>query len=842
LKPPEHQLEREALRAVCEGLGYDGDLRQEDYPVWRGDLRGDIVCFTDPDRYDMATAAIVAGISSGDRGRERHFAVSNALAAPICVLQHEAAWEVWGIGAQRGEPARLSLTHDRPDEDPSVVRFLAPEALAAAKRDEIQLPLFDLDLGVLGSQREAAAAALDRRVKSTVAQLLRDPATAPSRQAETAARLVVQALSALAIRDKIVPDRNLASALAIVEERMADRAVVSPDEVTDVAEHLGAGLNFRALDPSLLGEVYERAILVPARRLQLGAYYTPPEVGRRILEHLPVESIEPEKRRFADPSCGSGTLLLAASDRLASALPVSTAKRDSHAYARDRLIGSDRDPFAVEITRLALFLQALPYGNGFHVERRDALAPIDASWPRPTFVVTNPPWKWERASGRRRQLADAFLRAIVHRVEPGGFIGCVLPASWLTSDTDRDSRAWLREAADVFEVWRLPMHTFRLAKMAPCVVFARVNVAPGTTYVFRNVWRSGRKNFLSGGSFDQSVISEYQGGTTELTPGNRLGEQLPGTVPLRSLAAVRDGAPTNDIAAVGAHGGDHLFLPEYGVVPPFGRVTHDVIRPCRYPEDFSKRGAGSRPDDYLHRKVLVSAMSTVDIPWRLRAFLDDVGVIPRNSMYSIVPRENTEAARLALLGILSSAFASLWIADRTATRMINASTLVELPVPPPDRWGPITRATERVVEAQGSPAKFTRAIEALEEAVLVAYDAPDDVRETVAATFAGTMAPEGVVRYPRIAEDDDAGPSPVDSAPGSVVAVADDRVQIHVPGVTSEEGTWIRLPGALPGWLARPDATFLVRGASAGLSNARYHYQEYSWMTLEDLLTEAAHG
>lgn len=149
MQPVMERFDRSALLEMCENLGYDEGLRQEDYPVWEGQLLGDVVCFTDRERWDMATTAIVAGTSSGDRGRQRHFKVCHALAAPFCVLQHEADWELWGMSAGDGQPSRLPTSADRPDQDAAVLRFLAPQTLAAAKRAAIQLSLFDFDLGAL---------------------------------------------------------------------------------------------------------------------------------------------------------------------------------------------------------------------------------------------------------------------------------------------------------------------------------------------------------------------------------------------------------------------------------------------------------------------------------------------------------------------------------------------------------------------------------------------------------------------------------------------------------------------------------------------------------------------
>lgn len=382
------------------------------------------------------------------------------------------------------------------------------------------------------------------------------------------------------------------------------------------------------------------------------------------------------------------------------------------------------------------------------------------------------------------------------------------------------------------------MYTFRTGKMAPCVVFAQVNPHDTATYVYRNVWGSDRDAFRDHGVASESSIVEQGDGGRAFTAASG-GALMPNTVALESIANIRDGAPTNNIANVGASGGSLRFLAKIKDVGPFGQVANDVLRPCRYPEDFSKRGEASRPDDYLHPKVLISAMSTPDVQWRLQVFLDELGVIPRNSMYSIVPHDNTAIARFALLGILSSAFASLWVADRTATRMINARVIGQLPIPTADKWDPIASVARRAVELRASGSDLTEAVHALEETVLDAYAAPRDVRLRIANAFGGIKAPEGVIRYKPHTVRQPASRPATDLAPGSTVAVANGEVKLHVPGHTDEDGSWMTLPPGLPGWLARPDSTFVVRGASSGLAQAHYYFQEYSWMTLDDLLADA---
>jgi hypothetical protein len=827
-------LERVELLGMCERLGYDETLREEDFPVWQEDLLAEVACFAASERKDMETATMVAGTAAGDRARDRHFAVARALAAPICLLRTREGWDVFSVRAGR-EPAKRLGDSSSPDRNPSLARFLAPSVLLAAKREMEQLSLLEIDVALLDTARGAAGRELDKRVRRVIAGLL--DTSADESAAEAAARVVVRALTALAARDKLTKDRSLASAFARIEELSPDHLQGSDRrEVAALAEELGQGLNFATLDPALLGDVYERAVLIPARRLDLGAYYTPPELGRRMINHMPIEHVAPTERCFLDPSCGSGTLLLSANDRLMASLLDEPDDRRRHDYAAERLVGADNDPFAVELARLALFLQAMPYGNGYRVEQRDALVARDEE-STATFTVSNPPWAFKRRDGTREQIADQFLRRLVQRTRVGGFLSCVLPVSWLTDDTSRASRRWLRERADVFEVWRLPTRSFRSSVMAPCVVFAHVGRPSTSAYVFRNVWNSGRDRFRDEGIADEVHMVALRDTQAPLT-ATWLDDlpELRDAMSLRDVAEIRDGAPVANINRLDKNG-PHRLLRRYGDVAPFGTVDESVLVRCRYPEDFSKRGDAASPHFYLQPKVLVSAISSVDVPWRLRAFLDPIGVIPRNSMYAVVPRERDDEALIAMLGVLSSAVASLWVAHGTTTRMVNARRLAGLPVPQRSTWPDLAEAARGVITAYVSGAPLEEAVRELDDTVFSAYGLPSSSRRLVARAMAGHKAPEGVVRFPPLPPPKENGASPILRA-GAVVDVREGEVRLDVPGLTKSGGEWIETPPHLLGWLARAGATFDVLVSGNRLADARFQFQDDSWMSFEQVLSD----
>ncbi len=100
----------------------------------------------------------------------------------------------------------------------------------------------------------------------------------------------------------------------------------------------------------LLGRVFHELLPFETRK-QLGAFYTKP-VAAEILAQI---GIRGSKRRVLDPSCGSGTLLVAAYHRLRE-LHADIIHRD---LVEELLNGVDIMPFAAHMTALNLTLQAV---------------------------------------------------------------------------------------------------------------------------------------------------------------------------------------------------------------------------------------------------------------------------------------------------------------------------------------------------------------------------------------------------------------------------------------------------------------------------------------------------
>jgi predicted RNA methylase len=160
---------------------------------------------------------------------------------------------------------------------------------------------------------------------------------------------------------------------------------------------------------------YACLVLSPARRRELGAFYTPPDVASRLVE-LALDGLGGlggldglgRAPKVCDPACGDGAFLIAAGAALVRrGLAPATV-------ARDLLWGCDIDPAAVAATR-----DAIVAWSGVdpvdHLLVADGLTMAQPWRGRFDAVVGNPPFlnQLERATVRRRPLPpdlDAIAR------------------------------------------------------------------------------------------------------------------------------------------------------------------------------------------------------------------------------------------------------------------------------------------------------------------------------------------------------------------------------------------------------------------------------------------------
>ncbi len=609
-------------------------------------------------------------------------------------------------------------------------------------------------------------------------------------------------------------------------------------------EELGRDVSYAGLDPTIVASVYESAILDTASRVDFGVYYTPPALASRILSQIPFEEIEPTRRHVLDPTCGSGTFLVAAYDRLRDIAPLELDLVEVHEDTSHRLAGIDIDPLAVEIARLALLLNAMPAGNGWRVERGDAL---DVRMPcTATVVISNPPWRDIRSDrGRRAQLADRFVKRMLAMVEPNGFLATVLPAGWLSSGTSKPVRREIEAECGLVEIWRLPQDTFPRVDVDVAVVLAQRD-RPAGSYVFRRVRRTSgwQARFLEQAcNAEEAYLADadrrLRADTWMHGPLDTHRALLSELPTLISIALIGKGpVPTPPVSERGGSG-DFSWLRRIEGARAYAPIPRSLLLPVRFPEEFNWRsGDGS---EYERPKVMVSGVRNPDIPWRLKVLPDlEGGIIPRESISIVVPDEPTPERVYALCALLGSSVASCWI-DTLSTRSIPIALLKTMPIPGPGAaWDDLAAAGARIVELAIQERLSSADLIAVDRLVVRAYGLPDDAFVRLAEHFAGVPAPEDDVRYqarPASADGDPKrGDHPSLRTFGTVLELASEQIRLWVSGVTPDDGEWRGLPRGFPGSQVQPGATFEVVLDGTDLDRARFEFQSEGYLDFDDFL------
>lgn len=828
------------LRGGFDALGYGSDLTRE--RVGATPIVLDLVAFASCHVQDMSTSALAG--ARADLGADRSIAdvldSARSIAAPAALVSDGHTMRLVAVSADRAGDTSIdefSVSELRPH----LGRFrhaLGPEVLGRAKQSRsVQLPLFPIDVRLLTETRGAVTERISSRVQSAFVR------AAEVAGVEAAPRAVVAALVALVVRDRYGFGSRPAAELAEASVRTLGlefswfpELVERAGEGTDAAlDELDVATDFSTLDSAVVSNLYEELLVTASSRAELGIHYTPFNLAEKIASAIPFEELDPDHRHVLDPTCGSGTLLLASHARLAAIAPGRWSEKDTHQRLRGSIRGWDIDPMAVEIARLCLVVHSLPFGNHWDVKQQNMFDGNEVTTDRPQVVVSNPPW--DVVKGKRKESAEVFLARMSALVGDGGFLACVLPAGWLTKPSSAASRRALGESFDVFEVWRLPRDVFRFARQPTAVVFARKE-RTGRPWLFRQVAPGRPKiaKFLETGEAAFARLSLSQ-------PEN--GERAALNV-FDSVAGFRDLPKLTSIAKVSAgvvlkkrsdmktvQRGGVLVFPRGEAVAPLSELTTGSL--VRVPNLAAAAVDSSYPGElsrFAAVKVLVPAQRFPDNAWRSRPLFDRTGCVPNESWQALIPTSGGDNACYALMALFASATVSTWFLFRSATRRMSVRDYEDLPVP-----GSISVLSKRL-------SRFGRRIVAgdrehqlfaeLDEEVETLYELNDRTRAVIRTFVEGQMAPEGNVRYAERSHPLAAADSGLTRS-GAVLTVEADKVCLWADDL-SHEGIWVPLPHRIPGWICEAGATFEVVGTD--LATAEYRLHRTSYMSEHALLTQ----
>ncbi|MCP3997921.1 MAG: N-6 DNA methylase [bacterium] len=624
---------------------------------------------------------------------------------------------------------------------------------------------------------------------------------------------------------------------------------------------LGIGVTFALMDYHHIGQIYERMAHkeeekdTPHSRtsehragLLLQQHYTPTVLADRLLEHLPLERLRPESRLIFDPAAGSGSLLLAATRRLASMPDLPSRPAEKTGYLGTRIVGNDIDPQAELLTALKYFIihesEQVPFPRPRFLARDYNSLGVEELErrlvQRPTVLVANPPFG-ESGAKKDVQLAAQFVDKALDWMRPGDIFGFVLPQIFLHSTWQGcgTARKQLLKTCRLLEVWELPEKAVGLAaQQATCVLMgicgrARQSPIKARTIVSRKKAR-------------EKVSRGYLGVGHLVLPTDDE------TAAISAIPAIEVTAPTIRL--------DALFFPFIGVTlspsfPPIPVVEKGIEcrrlwkssfrQPGRFWADpegvpldqrwirYVREGLDSptveqqreylkRPE-WAHRrlfglpKLLISRSTNRDARDPLAATWDTTGFTPNNDIYCLVTRWQATEHGLALppvedvppgwqsltdedqllwlLGLLSSDLVNEMVLASRSVRHVKLDPIRELQLP--------ARIDEELI------ALVRQMIDRDQDRQMI--PAPDRLREELNTRVEALYGRPARPRLARVGLSEDfeswqeEQKRPYEIVTGQVLEVlstgANSRIRLFLSGLDDEEEEAdLPLPPELPGW------------------------------------------
>jgi methylase of polypeptide subunit release factors len=807
-----------SLIGLLNDFGYGSELIDRDVaaPGQSTKDRLEAVAFTRAAPHDLRTSAIAIGSSETSHVGD-FLELCRAIAAPFALFGEVSEDVLYRVGATASTDEavhRFGRDAGRAQVVTKFSRLLDPAALQRAKSGTRQLTLFPVDVRLLERARLRSVGSLRERLEAAFALTLESDI-----EPHDAAQIVINGLTCVVVSHKYrtgasTPVQMVASALQrhgsyfdVLAQWESDR----PDIVERVLNELSSSLDYGALDARSLNAGFEQLFMNSKLRKELGVFYTPPEFANRILDSLPIEELPPDDRCVFDPACGSGNLLLATQERLEALAPGSWDTRRTHDWLKTHLIGSDVDSVAVLLAKHSLLVSALPLGNTWRVEQVDFMRDQPRIDPRPTLIVSNPPWAL--AQGTRDEQATKFLHKATGILADGGFLACILPVSWLSTAANKHSRGSVNETLDIFEVWRLPRDMFSHARVGCAVVFGQKRPSQArnlVAYTWVGAGAPNRKAFLDHGTPTYRKLIPAPAGSTSFTwgPLDDFLARHPAESTLQAIASIESGIVQRGTPTAQAKREDRVpFIARGTQLPILGVVPESAIT---WLDADAEEVLGSAEKAERLRsmtpKVLLQADRFPDNPWRARPVLDLIGIVPVGLWHVAVLRDRTTAD--ALMAYFASASVACWFHTHAGKR-ITVAQLKDLPLP--SGWEAARRELAQLGRRLTKNAPSPELMTSIDAAVHGAFGYGRRVARYLEEMVAGFEAPEGAVRYrvkrPQPATTSDATPARA----GAVLEQKGTRLRVWVVD-GDDDGKWTDLPVHMPGWLATADATFDLEG------------------------------
>jgi len=452
-----------------------------------------------------------------------------------------------------------------------------------------------------------------------------------------------------------------------------------------------------------------------------------------MLEAIPIEILAPNDILIWDGTCGTGTILMAALERLRHVVEHTTTEKMGK-YLASVIRGNDRQGLQVDSTRLALdYTLGRLQGESWQITSYD----ITQIKPdkllgnrRPTVIVSNPPFEGLKKQG---EYAARVLNAYLDLLEPGSLISVIIPRSLrgAAGTKEKTLRARLHEALEIFEVIELPVNAFPGAEVEADILAGRVRYAHQKHFgvlawrtfasdtqeksngiqVIGNddVWRTSDHGLRS------PLLAKLE---SQLASNPFLSTYLGPTKPKFKRRYIQGITP----GKAAREGGDILDAPEPATAPylegredmaPFFVRWELNKKWIRYHSPLIQWPRSQHEWLFKSDKLLLSRHKTVGYSWTIRAAVDREGIYPSDQFIVLSPTPDCPFSLEQLSGLYNSALINLWLRESHGGLILLQDRIVSIPLPdwqrneePLKRIETISHALSILMKAVATKAAF----------------------------------------------------------------------------------------------------------------------------------------
>lgn len=579
--------------------------------------------------------------------------------------------------------------------------------------------------------------------------------------------------------------------------------------VEEMAKLIAGPFSLADVLPEAIADVYENALLdktvskararrgekPPSVRKELGIHGTPFVLINHMLSQMwPML----DKETLADPhvfepACGHAPFLMRAMRWLRQWDDAGEATT-SHDFMRKHLRGVEKEPFSLELAKLALTLADEPHGNSWAIKQEDMFAPgvlakemtrETKERPRVRVLLSNPPYEAFTDSDRAKykRLGEAvtantkaveMLRRTLPHLPAGGVFGVVMPVGVLHDKESKSVRENLLKGFDLSEISVFADNLFEHGDHEVAVLMGRRKKPRSTPppLMYRRVREGGMAAFKERLAFSwerevlQRRFAQSKDADLRVPELDDVWMYLSAGPTLNNHATMGNGLIFNgrtrpnarwtvrDAASVSGEPGFTSVDSDLQIwaLPTLKKMNLDTAGlQC-----LRAGGPTGQP------QVLLNYAPVSRQPWKLKATFDEKGRALTSRFTAIRPRNGGPSA-LCLWALLNSPIANAFAYDKLGKRDILVGAMRTMPVPArsPSHEAAIEHAATRYRElaiakaavrpaatnlfnqrapstaAVPTDAEVRAALLAMDAAVLLAYDLPPRLERQLLDLFTG---------------------------------------------------------------------------------------------------------